>query len=751
MAAEQRLDAGRRGSVVVFGGAILLGAFLLFQVQPLVSKAILPWFGGCPAVWTTCMLFFQMLLFGGYLYAHLLQRWLAGRHQAAVHLALIVVAALALPILPGPDWKPPDPSHPTGRILLLLAATVGMPYFVLSATSPLVQAWFSRTLPGRSPYRLYALSNFGSLAALLSYPFLFEPAFVLRQQSMIWSVGFIAYAVLCAAALPAVWSVYRWTKLAEPAAAKEGAKNHPRQRLRTPARPRPDPKAERTEGRRVSRPQLGARPHPDPLPEGEGSDVRPTWLDRVYWLGLPALASLMLLAATNHVCQDVAVVPLLWIVPLTLYLLSFIICFDHARWYIRPAWALAAVVGLIAALVNDYALDLDRGSGPIGQLAIYFAALFFICMVCHGEVARRKPAPRYLTQFYLYIALGGALGGVLVAIVAPQLFSGYLEWHIGLSVSLALCLGLLILRGMGRRARLARWVLGLTFGSLIACLLFDLAIWSFKLGLSIERARNFFGVVSVVPDRSDPFLIKMKNGRIDHGSQFLDPVKRHEPTAYYGRSSGVGQAIGYLQKAGPVRVGIVGLGVGTLAAYARPGDRFRFYEINPEVTRLAETYFTYLYDCRGGWDIVPGDARVSLERQRADGERQQFNLLVVDAFTGDAIPTHLLTCEALEVYEHHLASGGAIAFHISNKYLDLAPVLRQLAIHSRMQTVWIYDEPIGAEERLLCSPSQWMLLTRSGEFVRAVPSRPPPGANGSATVPLWTDHYSNLFQILHRP
>jgi hypothetical protein len=728
---EPSAEAVRRWSLLGFGGAILLGAFLLFQVQPLVSKAILPWFGGCPAVWTTCMLFFQTLLFAGYLYAHLLQRSLAARHQAAVHLALVVVAALVLPIVPGPEWKPAEASNPTLQILVLLAATVGMPYFVLSATSPLVQSWFSRALPGRSPYRLYALSNVGSLAALLTYPVVFEPALDVPRQSLIWSVGFVVYAVLCAAALPIVWAAHGWSSVADPPVDRKAGAISPH--------PSPLPMGE------------GTKRNPSPLPRGEGTDERPAWSDRLCWMGLPALASLMLLAATNHVCQDVAVVPLLWVVPLALYLLSFIICFDHARWYVRPAWAVAAATALIAALMNDYALELNHALGPVAQLAIYFAALFFTCMVCHGEVAGRKPAPRYLTEFYLLVALGGSLGGVLVAIVAPLLFSSYLEWHIGLNASLSLCLGILMLRGF--RRRLLRWTLRVAFACFVGVAVLDVALWSLRTIRSIDSVRNFFGVMLVQRDWKNPEIVQLRSGRISHGRQSRDLVKRYFPTAYYGKSSGVGRAILQLQKAGPVRVGVVGLGVGTLAAYARPGDQFRFYEINPAVVRFAEQYFTYLSDCRGTPHVVMGDARVSLERQWASGEPQRFDLLVVDAFSGDAVPTHLLTAEAMAVYEHHLAPNGVIAFHISNKYLRLAPVVRSLAEHAGMQAVWICDEPVGKQDRELCSASDWMLLTRNVEFLRAIPARPPLGAeaNSFLTVPLWTDQYSNLFQILRHP
>jgi len=703
MAVSQTTNApSARWSIAVFGVTILVSAFLLFQVQPLVSKAVLPWFGGCPAVWTTCMLFFQVVLFAGYVYAHLLQRWLAPRRQVAVHLA-VVVGALALPILPGTCWKPLDDSNPTWQILLLLAGTVGLPYFALSATSPLVQAWFSGAWPGRSPYRLYALSNFGSLAALLSYPFVFEPAFDLPMQSVLWSWAFVLYAALCAAILAGLWRCVS-----------------------------PVPKAEETGGVSPS----------------------PTWLDRFRWLALPACASLMLLAATNHICQDVAAVPFLWVMPLSLYLLSFIICFEHERWYARRSWAAAVVFALMGVVVYDF----FRQDYPLGltlELILNCAALFFACMTCHGELARLKPSPRHLTEFYLMIAAGGALGGLFVAVVAPLVFSTYLEWQIAVVASALLAVGLLILPGRaGRRGILCYAMLSPVAAAGLSYFFF----WGFDPVPPLDRARNFFGVVTVKEDfvtvkkagddsadaaneeRIHEFLLV--HGRITHGRQFADPAKRRWPTSYYGESSGVGKAIRCLQKSGPVRVGAIGLGIGTLASYARPGDEFCFYEINPEVVRMAKQHFTYLADCYGKYDIVLGDARLSLESEEPP---QKFDLLVLDAFSGDSIPTHLLTSEAFDIYQRHLAPGGVIAVHVSNKYLRLAPVVRRLAEHCGMGASRIYDN--GDESRLL-SPNDWVLATRNAAFLKANPSDPLDWGADNLPASLWTDQYSNLFQIL---
>jgi hypothetical protein len=401
----------------------------------------------------------------------------------------------------------------------------------------------------------------------------FEPALDLPSQSMFWSGAFLLYAGLCAVSLACTWQ------------------------LRDRHWPAMDP--------------------PDLAGSSSGADdavCAPTWWDRAVWLLLPACASLMLLATTNHVCQDVAVVPLLWVVPLALYLLSFIICFDHARWYVRPVWAGAAVVALLGGAVND-SQHANTPLSLVQELLLYFAMLFFVCMVCHGELARRKPHPRYLTEFYLLIAAGGALGGLLVAVVAPLVFSSYLEWPIGMAVSGVLALGLLVPVSWQGRMRLVRY---LVFVVIVGAVLSGLVYWRLQVGEAVDQARNFFGVIAVKEYyRDDPakdqFLLV--HGRITHGCQFADPAKRRWATSYYGEKSAVGQAIRYFQRAGGVRLGAIGLGVGTLAVYARPNDVFRFYEINPEVLRMARQHFSYLSDCRGKWDVVLGDARLSLEAQ----------------------------------------------------------------------------------------------------------------------------------------
>jgi len=700
---EKEAAFAARWPIWALAGTILLSALLLFQVQPLVSKYILPWFGGCPAVWTTCLLFFQTLLFGGYLYAHLSQRFLPLRTQVAVHVLLVAAALLLLPIAPGEDWKPADSAVPTWRILVLLTATVGLPFFALSATSPLVQAWFSRSYPGRSPYRLYALSNVGSLVGLLSYPFLFEPAFELSTQSVLWSLVFGGYALLCFLCGTWLWRLRR-------------------------AEQQSDSTAESASG------------------EPQSPTAAPTLWRRVAWLGLPACASLLLLATTNHVCQDVAVVPFLWVVPLTLYLLSFILCFDSSRWYVPNLWAGAAALTIMSVAAYQY-FFIGRRLDYVPEMLLYFSALFTSCMVCHGELVRLRPDPRHLTEFYLLVAAGGALGGVFVNLVAPRIFSGYWEWPIGLAACYVLAVTVLALTApRGQSESLRNGVIATTAIVGSVCILFWTADRPWPNWTFVERSRNFYGAISVqeaLADDPQRHVLQLVHGVTTHGAQWQGADRRRWPTTYYAESSGVGRAIQYFHDR-RIRVALVGLGVGTLATFAQLGDEYRFYEINPEINRLAHERFTYLGDCLGACEVVLGDARLSLERELREEGPQNYHVLVLDAFSSDAIPTHLLTCEAFDTYQQHMAPDGVIAVHISNKHLDLAPVVRGLAEYYGWQTTLISTQ---ADQERMLADADWMILSRSGEIPQALCVEPPDTGEKAASQ-LWTDHYSNLFTIL---
>lgn len=714
-----------------FAGTVLVSAFLLFQVQPLISKFILPWFGGSPAVWTTCMLFFQVLLFAGYSYAHLCQRLLRPRAQGVLHLGLLLLAFGLLHVEPNASWKPPDSTQPTWRILQLLLASVGLPYFALSATGPLLQAWFSRAYPGRSPYRLYALSNVGSLAALLTYPFVFEPAFDVIEQIWLWSLAFWLFVALCGAC--AVYIARRhWHATVLGAAPATAAQAE-------------EPLPAAGDG----------SPQPARLASLERPENPPSWWRRFTWLGLPACASLMLLATTNHVCQDVAVIPFLWVVPLSLYLLTFIICFDHERWYVRPLFSALTLVLLYAVIQLPELQAYFRGVFHIAadeknyklELFVYFAAMFCVCMICHGELVRSRPGSHYLTEFYLLTSAGGALGGIFVSLIAPQIFHTFVEWRIALAAGCTLAV-VLFTWSCGRAATLRpSWVLGGAVPLALAA-----AAWVAYADddddddRPLAIARNFYGVVTVwdIDDASANNHRTLTNGHVVHGRQFTDPARRNSLISYYPFYSGVGQAVEFFQDLPSRKVGTIGLGVGTMAAYARPEDEFRFYEINPAVVDMAHKYFTFLQDCRGKVDVVLGDARLSLEREEPHG----FHVLVVDAFSGDAIPTHLLTREAFEIYLKHLAPQGILAIHITNRYLNLYPVVLDLADHFQLGTTRI-DVP--EDQPKMINRSHWMLVTRNQEFLQ---SHPPQFDEDEATkrarpTRLWTDHYSNLFEILY--
>jgi hypothetical protein len=786
---------------------IFTGAFLLFQVQPLIGKYILPWFGGGPGVWTTCMLFFQVLLLGGYAYAHFTSRWLKPRTQAIVHLVLLAAALALLPITPSDSWKPHGGGNPTLQILTLLAVSLGLPYFVLSTTGPLIQQWFSRAKPGVSPYRLYALSNLGSLLALVSYPFFFETHFTRKIQAGIWAWGLLAYVVCCGFCAVRLWQseVLRLkSKVQSPTSNIQGQESESGDT---------QPSTLTTADSAVPSSKFDVRSSVFDVPPSP-----PSPLHYLLWLLLPACASVLLLATTNKLCQDVAVIPFLWVVPLALYLLTFIICFDSPRWYARFPFTIALIAalgGLCWALFNASDLALSK------QVALYCGGLFICCMVCHGELYRLKPDPRYLTGFYLMIAAGGALGGLFVAVAAPLLFTDYFELHWGLFLCgllfLLVCatdrsaspsplapqlstpnlswrwtacvLPLFVFGGLDRflawlpgqtKALPKVCFTGLRIGILtivVLAVVSWLARRKFKgfqhwrlltcawlsLGLialgatlwkqaqdtgsdRVSRSRNFYGVLTVYEHEKNVPLshyFLLQHGRITHGLQFVDPVQSTWPISYYGPDSGIGLGVAALPKS-PRRIGVVGLGTGTMAAFGRAGDYLRFYEINPQVQAVATSWFSYLPKCLGQVEVAPGDARLSLEREPP----QHFDLLVLDAFSSDAIPVHLLTKEAFEVYGRHLNTNGVIAVHISNHYLDLEPVVVNLARHFDYKLASIdFDEN---DEEWWLYGSTWILLSHSEQILKRPEIRNVASVvhTNSIKVPLWTDDFASLFQIL---
>ncbi len=678
--------------MLLFSFTIFASAFLLFLVQPLIARIILPWFGGTAAVWTTCLMFFQTTLLAGYLYAHASVRFLTAKRQAAVHATLLALSLFALPILPGARWRPASGEQPELHILILLAVSVGVPYLLLSTTGPILQAWFARRNPGVSPYRLYSLSNAGSLLALIAYPAVIEPALRLGAQAYAWSAAYVLFAMVCCALAVVV-------------------------------------------GRQPASPPAKVTPQP-----------RPAWSRYVLWAALAFCPSALLLAFTSHLTQNIAPIPLLWVVPLSAYLLSFILTFESGRWYGRRFWfpAFIAVEGILLAFLFPSA----RNASVLILVPVFVIGFFVCAMICHGELYRIRPAPAHLTAFYLMISLGGALGGIFVGVIAPLVFRTYLEAPIAL-LGCVVLVALVLREGKpslpGPSARMVEW-------GLLAALAVGFV---YLLGYEIPRwmagyrvvDRNFYGVLRVadtVETEDQDSMRELYHGSITHGAEFLALESQRSPTTYYGPKSGVGVAISNARSATGRRFGVVGLGAGTLAAYGHSGDAIRFYEINPLVVRIARGQFHFLSGCSAKVDIVTGDARLSLEREQP----QHYGVLAVDAFSGDSIPAHLLTVEAFREYFRHASADGIVAVHVSNKYLDLWRVVGAAARRLGKQAIEISDA--GADAGL--DKSDWILLAnRAGEFDD--PKWSVPGRSGLANdgTRLWTDDYSNLLAILRGP
>lgn len=664
---------------------VFLSAFLLFQAELLIGKAILPWFGGSASVWLTCLLFFQVLLCAGYAYASFVAERLSPRAQGFVHLAVLAAAAACLPLAPSPAWKPTGTADPTWRILGLLAATVGLPFFALSATAPLIQAWSARRDPLRSPYRLYALSNAGSFLGLLAYPFLVEPSLALGTQMRAWSVGFGLFALSCAS-----WAV------------------------------RPPSRLERGE----------ASARPDSVAQGA-------------WLLLSACGSAMLLATTSRITQDVAPVPFLWVLPLALYLLSFVLAFAERRWYRRglAGWLLAVSLFLVAGV----ALGRERIGLPLA-VAAHGLVQFACCYACHGELASAKPAPRHLTRFFLVVSAGGALGGALVTLAAPLLLRTLADFPIALlACAVAWSAARRLDRIRGIRFAGAKLALAVVAGVVVTRT--GTAAYLDARGV-LEASRNFYGALQVEErDRADPSRTwrRFAHGTTAHGVQFTDPILRRTAGSYYGPGSGIEACVAALRRIrpGPWNIGVVGMGAGSLAAYARAGDTLTFFEIDPDVVRLGRTWFTFWSDAEGRGAEVRvdvGDGRLALERST-----ERFDLLVVDAFSGDAIPVHLLTAECFALYRRRLAEGGLLAVHVSNLFLHLAPVVRDGARSLRFGARNLSSPP---DPPRLCFANDWVAVSVDETLLDALPialAAPWP------TVELdrpWTDDFGSLLPLL---
>jgi len=645
-------------------------------VQPVIAKQILPWFGGSAGVWTTCMVFFQSLLLAGYGYADLTMR-LGARRQALLHAALLGVSLLFLPILASSGWKPMGDEEPIGRILLLLVATIGLPYFLLSSTTPLLQAWYYRRWQVAVPYRLFALSNFASLLALLGFPLIFEPAFDLKALGWGWSVLYAGFVVLCGAV-----------------AFLSG-----------------NGSAGKIEGRQSEKPKATTQ---------------------LLWLALSGMGSVMLLAITNHVTQNIASVPFLWVLPLALYLVTFILAFDHPRWYIRPAFvgALLVLVPLMAWFIPSLELHL--------AVPLYLVGLFVACMVCHGELARLRPDPAHLTRFYLMLSVGGAAGAVLVAIIAPLALSGYFELGIALVV-LALLLTI--------RMRKALILAGVAVTA--ATVFFVARGWQdYTDGVRVME-RDFYGVVRTVDFMSPVAYRSMYHGGIMHGGQLLGDSFRNTPADYFNPNSGYGRtfrALRDLAPKQPLNVGVIGLGAGVIGAWMKPGDALVFYEISPRVVDIARREFTYLADTAARHEVVMGDGRLSLEREPARG----YDVMGIDAFSGDSIPMHLVTREAMAIYVKHVKPDGVIVFQATNRFIDLLPVVKRLAAEHGMTAVNVSDSPASdTGPEYWYSSTDQIIVTRNKQLLEhpfiADVADP---IEDRAGLPTFTDSHHNLLRIL---
>ena len=759
-----------------FALAIFLSAFLLFQVQLIVAKQLLPWFGGTAGVWNTCLVFFQLLLLAGYGYAHAIMARLSKPLLVRTHIAMLAASVTLLtvfaflwrsPIYPSDNLRPETVTSPVWHILMLLSVSVGLPFFLLSTTGPLLQAWFTHTHRGTSPYKLYALSNLGSLLGLLTYPLFFEPNLSLRHQGRVWALAYLLYVSVC------VLCALRF--------------------------------AQASEENEVS----------FAIGQEDGiADVKPQLGQRLLWFGLASCGCVLLLSVTNLICQEIAVVPFLWVLPLSIYLFSFVLCFHEKPLYLRGLFHIAFALAAVWAGIEFLQGNRVRVLAQIGWFGLL---LFVACMVFHGELANLKPSPRHLTSFYLHIAAGGAFGTVLVGLVAPHLFPSIWEFQLGLWISglvvaaalwrdrnswlhkhprwlasavvlavlgaadyigvsvtilhtdplyLHVLLGVsavatLVLIAVGPRTPDRRPIL-LQLAVLCGWVLFGMLFWlqvHREINRAVVMSRNFYGVLRVEYDQPirEHHALLEKHGLTLHGAQLQAPGSRRKPTLYYGPGSGIGLLM-LNRSAGEgaktdnprLRVGVIGLGVGTLAAYGQPGDYMRFYEMNPEVVRLAkgeQAAFAFLADTAADTEVMLGDGRISLERELAAGTPQKFDVLAIDAFSSDSIPVHLLTREAIKIYLGHLRNDRSIlAFHISNRSLDLSPVLAGLAEQYHLGLVRVLSLAPEGEAEI---PSDWILMAADPAALKTpvlLQHAKPLQLSRPAT--LWTDDYSNLLQVL---
>lgn len=676
---------------------VLLSAFLLFQIQPMIAKVILPLFGGGAAIWTACLLFFQGMLLLGYAYAHGLTKLSNVKHQLVIHGVLLLFTLLALPYAISIAEYSHLSSAPLQGILLILCSTIGLPYFLLSATGPLVQRWQGLSAQNTLPYKLYSVSNIGSLVALISYPFIFEPWLPLAQQSYLWS---IAYAGLVATFLALIFSLFKQHQQLTQNAHQE----------------------------RVTKTSL-------------------TYTTRLLWLLLSAVGVMLLVSTTNAMTQNIPPVPFLWILPLCLYLLTFIVCFHSPKWYVRWYWLSFFILSAFAAILMFF---IGSQFDILSQTLMYSFILFSACMLCHGELVHLKPSHDRLTQFYLFMALGGFLGSVFVSIIAEQIFVQFTEFPLAIAATLLLFIGCIAIEKHPLKVNKIVIQSGLSLTLVLLVTLFIQLQHQFNQH-DVASARNFYGLIKVVDINTEKVKERrLIDGTTSHGTQSLIAEQENVPKSYYRQGTGAALALEKLLPVGqqyePLNVGLIGLGAGTLAAYGKPLEYYHFYELNPAVNEFAHTYFSYIKHSKAAVDVSIGDGRALLQQEYAEYGSQQYDVLVVDAFSGDAIPTHLLTQEAFALYWLHLKSKGVLALHISNTHLDLKALTRTLAKTVNKEALYIKTQATHADE----NDAEWVLITDNEQFLTqyTVKKLTTPWPASSDKTLLWTDDYSNLLSVL---
>jgi len=727
-----------RAVLLLFGATMFIGAGLLFWIQPMFAKMVLPLLGGSPAVWNTAMVFFQAALLAGYAYAHLLSRRFQPRTQLLIHLVMLVGAFLFLPISVAQGWIPDAETIPVLWLLGLLAVSIGLPFLAVSATAPLMQRWFSRTghPHAADPYFLYGASNLGSILGLLGFPLILAPLLSVREQSLAWTGGFVVLAVLIA--------VSGWLT------ARRGAMTDTSDEIAAPA------------------------------------PTRPNWRSRIAWIVYSAVPSALLLGVTGHISTDIAAAPLLWVIPLALYLLTFVIVF--ARRPVVPHWLALRAFPFAAVLLASFFI----WPAPTALiLPLHLSVFFAVALMCHGELARRRPPVSHLTEYYLVISLGGLIGGTFTAVIAPLVFNGVYEYPLAIVVACALLppaksaffkrsdfvFALILVGAMFGLNALITWLVPdqvLMFTAIFTCLLAVMAFGrkarpvGFALAVgaviassvsvsvpndTLARERSFFGVYRVA-EKANGELRVLIHGTTQHGGQRIAADGEIQPISYYAPDGPVAEIIGAVQDTmAPPSIGIVGLGAGALACYRRPGESWRFYEIDPLVVRLATDgrYFDLMPRCAPDAPIIVGDARLTLAHE----VDTRFDLLVIDAFSSDAIPMHLMTREAIALFASRLHDGGALVLHISNRYLDLRPIVSALVADQGMVArVGLKSESSavdgdGATSAIVSSASLWVAIARTAaDLDRLSLSGRWTPLEEATDRRVWTDDYSNILEAI---